>query len=222
MGLPLTSGPVAFFLAYDQGVHFAVGAAVGMLAGTISQVAFAVSYRHTARRGWVPAFLAGCLGFAALTVALSYLHAPVWLTFGLVLVALAAGYGLTFKAAAGPPTAKPAAAPRWDIPVRMLVATAVVVAITGLAPVLGPHLAGLLSPFPVFGAVLAIFTQHTHGPGGACGVLDGLLLGLLAPAVFFLVLALTLPPLGLVAFAIAAVAALAAQAVTMLAIPRSP
>jgi hypothetical protein len=86
--------------------------------------------------------------------------------------------------------------------------------------VLGSHLAGLLSPFPVFGAVLAIFTHHTDGPAGGIQVLDGLLLGLFAPAVFFLVLALTLPVLGLVGFAIATAAALTAQGITMLAIPR--
>jgi uncharacterized membrane protein (GlpM family) len=61
----------------------------------------------------------------------------------------------------------------------MLAATAVVVLITTLAPTLGPHLAGLLSPFPVFGAVLALFTHHRYGAAGAMQVLDGLLLGLL-------------------------------------------
>jgi len=51
VGLPLTSGPVAFFLATEQGMAFARGAAVGMLAGTSSQVAFALAYRSAARRG---------------------------------------------------------------------------------------------------------------------------------------------------------------------------
>jgi len=49
----------------------------------------------------------------------------------------------------------------------MVAATTVVLLITGLAPVLGPHLAGVLSPFPVCGAVVAIFTHHSHGPTGA-------------------------------------------------------
>jgi hypothetical protein len=35
----------------EQGVPFAGGAAVGMLAGTSSQVAFALAYRSAARRG---------------------------------------------------------------------------------------------------------------------------------------------------------------------------
>jgi hypothetical protein len=59
VGLPLTSGPVAFFLATDHGVPFAAGAALGMLAGTISQVAFALAYRSAARRGPTRASLAG-------------------------------------------------------------------------------------------------------------------------------------------------------------------
>lgn len=40
-----------------------------MLAGTISQVAFALAYGSTARRGTVRAFLAGSAAFAAATVA---------------------------------------------------------------------------------------------------------------------------------------------------------
>jgi hypothetical protein len=94
-----------------------------------------------------------------------------------------------------------------------------VLVITSLAPVLGSHLAGLLSPFPVFGAVLAVFTHHSHGPASATQALDGLVLGLLAPAVFFLVLALTLLAVGLLAFAIASAAAIAAHAVSLTAIP---
>jgi hypothetical protein len=68
--------------------------------------------------------------------------------------------------------------------------------------------------------VLALSTHQTDGRSGAVHVLDGLLLGLLAPAVFFLVLAHALPAGGLLAFALATTAAMAAQAASMLAIPR--
>ncbi len=70
--------------------------------------------------------------------------------------------------------------PRWDIPLRMTVATLVVLAITTLAPIIGPHLAGLLLPFPVFAVVLALFTHSSHGPTCAVAVLDGLIIGLAA------------------------------------------
>jgi len=219
VALPMTSGPVAFFLATEQGKHFAAAAAVGMLAGTSSQVAFALAYGFVAWRGARWAFLAGSAAFAAATVGLSFLHWGPPATFGLVVMTLVIGYAVTRRRVPESPT-EPTRLPRWDIPVRMLAATTVAMLITTLAPLLGPHLAGLLSPFPVFGAVIAIFTHKTHGAAGARQALDGLSLGLAAPAVFFVVLALLLQPVGLVAFAIATGAALVAQGVTMLAIPR--
>jgi hypothetical protein len=219
VALPMTSGPVAFFLAKDQGFSFASGAAVGMLAATASQVAFALAYGHTARHGAARAFLTATAAFAVATVALSLLHWTAWATFGLVAAALAVGYLATLRRTPTPPS-EPRQLPRWGIPIRMLAATSVVVLITTLAPHIGSHLAGLLSPFPVFAAALAIFTHCTHGATAATQTLDGLILGLLAPAVFFLVLALTLPSVGLIAFAAATGAALAAQGVSMLAIPR--
>jgi hypothetical protein len=219
VALPMTSGPVAFFLARDQGLSFAAGAAVGMLAATASQVAFALTYAHTAQRGAARALSTGAAAFAVATIALSFLHWSAWETFGLVAAALVVGYLATRRHKPARPSDL-RQLPRWDIPVRMLAATSVVVLITTLAPHLGSHLAGLLSPFPVFAAVLAIFTHHSHGAASATQTLDGLILGLLAPAVFFLVLALTLSSVGLIAFAIATAAALAAQAVSMIALPR--
>jgi hypothetical protein len=222
VALPMTSGPVAFFLATDHGVSFAAGAAVGMLAATISQVAFALAYGSSARKGATRAFFVGTVAFAGATLALALVHWPALPTFGLVLLALGAGYLLVRHRAPAPSRAEPPRLPRWDVPVRMIAATTVVVLITTLAPFLGPHLAGLLSPFPVFGAVVAVFTQRAHGPRAATQALDGLLLGLIAPAVFFVILALALPSVGFVAFAIAAAAAFAAQGASMLAIPRDP
>jgi hypothetical protein len=220
VALPMTSGPVAFFLVTDRGVSFAAGAAVGMLAGTISQVAFALAYSSTARKGATRAFFSGTLGFAAATIALSFVHWPALETFGFVLVSLAGGYIATRRRRPALAVEPPSTVPRWDIPVRMVAATTVVLLITTLAPFLGSHLAGLLSPLPVFGAVLALFTHRTHGARAATQALDGLLLGLIAPAVFFLALALALPAIGLSAFVLASVAAFGAQGVSMLAIPR--
>jgi hypothetical protein len=54
----------------------------------------------------------------------------------------------------------------------------------------------------VFGAVLAIFTHRSDGDRGAVAVLDGFLIGLLTPAVFFVALAFALPAVGLAAFAL--------------------
>src|SRR5438309_3033349 len=68
VGLPLTSGPVVFFLALDQGSRFASMAALGVLLGTISQAAFAVTYaRLAARAAWPVGAIGATMVFAAAT-----------------------------------------------------------------------------------------------------------------------------------------------------------
>src|SRR5437868_3578675 len=57
------------------------------------------------------------------------------------------------------PAAAPLAPPRWDLPVRALCATGMVLGVTGIAGLAGPHVAGLLSPLPVFASVLLGFTH---------------------------------------------------------------
>ncbi|NEB89029.1 hypothetical protein G3I43_33435 [Streptomyces anulatus] len=76
---------------------------------------------------------------------------------------------------------------------------------------------GLLSPFPVLGVAMTVFTHRIDSPTAAQAVLDGLIMGLAAPVVFFLVLTLALPSIGLTAFLVAAITALATQTVTMFA-----
>jgi len=110
---------------------------------------------------------------------------------------------------AGP---RPVRRPRWDIPARLVVTTAIVLLLTGLATALGPSLTGLLATFPLYGAVLAGFAHHLEGPGPAIRVLRGLLLGLFAFAGFFFVLALLIERANIAqAFAAAIAAALALQ-----------
>lgn len=48
VGLPLTSGPIAVFLALEHGAGFAQLAATGSLAGTTAEACFAVAYARLA------------------------------------------------------------------------------------------------------------------------------------------------------------------------------
>src|ERR1700680_2227784 len=58
VGLPLTSGPVSFFLALEQGHVFAAHAAQGSLMGVISLSAFCVVYCWLSLRfGWLLCWL---------------------------------------------------------------------------------------------------------------------------------------------------------------------
>jgi hypothetical protein len=211
VGFPLTSGPVAFFLAIGQGHAFAAAAAAGTLAGTASQAVFCLTYAWLAFRvAWALALVGGLLAFGGATVlfqARELALAPTTIGVMAVIALAARLMPRTAQIAAAP-----GGAPRWDIPARMVVATVFVLLLTSLAPILGPRLTGLLSPFPLFGAVLTIFAHHLQGPAAAAGVLRGLVLGLFAFAAFFVVLAARLESWGLgPAFAAASVVVLLVQ-----------
>lgn len=222
VGLPLTSGPIVFFLALNHGVAFAAAAATGTLAGAVSQAAFCLAYGWLALRwGWALSLAGSCLAFAVLTVLLQYLALPLALLFLLVIAVLGIAFSWMPLRTEVSPQAK-SVQPRWDIPTRMVVATVFVLLLTGLAPALGPRLTGLLAPFPLYAAVLAIFAHRLQGPASAAQVLRGLLLGLFAFAGFFLMLAALLEPLGIApAFMAALIVALTIQAGSLWVIRRA-
>jgi hypothetical protein len=209
VGLPLTSGPVALFLALDHGAGFAAAAAFGSLAGAIAEAAFCLAYGWSARRGWPVALVVACVAFALLASALQRLSLGLLALAALVVVSLA----LTLRAMPGRSAGVAAGAPpRWDIPARMLITTALVVALTELAPLLGPRLSGVLATFPVYAAILTVFA-HRAGPAPAVQVLRGLLVGLLSFAGFFVALGGLIERLGVAGgFVVATAAALSIQA----------
>ncbi|MGO8948564.1 MAG: hypothetical protein ACLQUY_13065 [Ktedonobacterales bacterium] len=240
VGLPFTSGPVIFFLALDHGATFAAAAAIGTLAGAISEVCFCLTYGWLAfRLKWWLTTTVAIFSFGVATYLLHFLTPPPPLPlFLVVVIALLVGLSLMHPlvetrrntgwfAEAEQPGAphqpeKVAAAPVWDLPLRMIVATVLVLLLTGLAPVLGPELAGLLAPFPVYVSILAIFAHQQQGPRAAAGVLRGLLMGMFAFAGFFLVVALLLPRAGIAtSFISAIVVALLVEASTLWIIQRT-
>ena len=106
--------------------------------------------------------------------------------------------------------------PGWDIPARMVVATGLVLALTALAPHVGPRLSGLLATYPIFAAVLAAFGHRHRGPAAAIQVLRGLMIGLFSFIGFFAVLASSIEWTGIAGgFAAATAVALVIQATSL-------
>ena len=211
VALPLTSGPVLFFLALDHGTTFATAAAEGSVAGAAAVAAFCLAYAWTGRSApWWVAFLAGTAGYVAMSVVMQpFLSAPVAvLVLGAVSTPFAALRVLPAPVAAAGGTAPP----WWDIPARMAVGAGIVLGVTGLATVLGPELSGLVATFPVFVTTLAVFTHRREGPSRTVILMRGVLIGMFGSLAFFVVLVLTLVPWGLaIAFPAAACAALGVQ-----------
>jgi hypothetical protein len=222
VGLPLTSGPVCFFLALERGPGFAAGVARGCLAGAAAEVGFCLAYVMMAREaGWPAAVACGSLAFAGAGALLQWAAPPLWLLAAIAYPALAAGLRLMPRLHAG--SGAIPAPPRWDIPARMAVATMLVLGLTELAPLFGARLSGLLATYPLFAAVLAAFAHRLSGAAAAGRVLRGLLAGLFGFAGFFLVLALTIEPLGIAAGFAATALTLAIQggSLALLRRPRS-
>jgi hypothetical protein len=122
VGLPLTSGPVAFFLALEQGAGFVAAVAFGSLAGALAEVAFCLAYGWSARTGWVMALGAASVAFAVTAFGLQRVTIPLLVLAGIVFVALVVALRLMPPRGATTGTAPP---PRWDLPARIIVTTVI-------------------------------------------------------------------------------------------------
>lgn len=216
VSLPLTSAPVVFFLDLEQGSRFASAASGGVVLGLASISAFALAYCWALVRNrqitWYYPVILGTAAFFAATPILYYVSVPLVASFaGIIIVLL-----LTIKAL--PELTWPSQhaadannrhAPRTEVAVRVIAATALVVLITEAASLLGPQLSGLLTPFPVYVSVLGASVHRLQGAAASVQLVRGALVGLFTPAVFFLIVGTTIVWLGVRgSFIIAIIAAL--------------
>ncbi len=216
IALPLTTGPITFFLALTHGASFAATAAIGTVAGGLSQAAFALTYARTSPRlKWPYALAAACLSFVVITAILNQFTFTILPIYVAVLLSFAVALRLLPNGSTSEPVEESIPS-RWDIPMRMVIATVFVVLLTGIASNLGAHLTGLIAPFPIFTATMAAFAHHQHGSTAAVNVLRGLLMGLFSFASFFFTVAVLIESAGItIAFTAAILVALSLQGVSL-------
>jgi len=183
VALPLTSGPVLFFVALDHGPEFAAQAAVGTTLGLGAIVAYSLAFVAASRRGPVASVAAATAAYVVAGVALQAVADWPYLLLA-VLVALSIFGALRVLP---PATAGRSAArhPSWDLPARILVGTALVVGLTTVAPLLGPTVSGIVTTFPVYVTVLSVFAFLHDGRSAGIGVLRGALIGLPGTVAFY-------------------------------------
>jgi hypothetical protein len=221
-GLPVVAGPILLVETLLHGRDFGANAAAGTLLSLAALTAFVVGYgRVAAVAGPVRSVLYGWTAFLLGVAVLNLVQPPPALS----LILVAACFALGLKLLPPVPSSAPALAepPWWDLPARALAALGLVLALTAVSGALGPHLSGLLAPFPIVTSILAVFTQ-AHGGVAQVGVLlRNFLFGFYGFAAFCFALAVSLPALETAAsFALAATAALAMQATTSLLRSRLP
>ncbi len=215
VALPLTTGPVMLFVALADGPAFASTATVGTLVGLLAIAGYSVVYCAALRRARpIPAIAIGAVAYAGgaiLLQPLADLPGPI--------VAVLTGVGLTTALRLlprGGPRGARRAPPAWDLPGRLVLGTTLVVAISTIAPLLGPHTSGVVATFPLYVSILSVFTHATEGPAAAVSVQRGLLVGLFGTTAFALILHLGLVGLGIgPVFLVAIASTVAIQAVAL-------
>lgn len=187
VGLPLTSAPVSIFIALALGTTFASQMALGILLGLISQAAFCLTYAWLSFRvNWLFSWLIGWEVFGASTFAFEQISVPLPLLFLGVISSFALVLVLWPHSREQGASPK---APTWVLLGRMAIATGLVLVLTSIASLLGPHLSGLLSPLPIFATVFAVFAHKLQGGRPARHILHGVVVSSFACAVFFLFVA---------------------------------
>ncbi len=184
VALPLTSGPVLFFVALDHGASFAADAAVGTTLGLGAIVAYSLAFAAASIRGPAAALIAAT---AAYIIAGAVLQAiaggPYLLLAALVVLAILGTLRILPPSTVGPSSGRH---PSWDLPARIVVGTALVVGLTTVAPLLGPTVSGIVTTFPVYVTVLTTFALLHDGRPAGIGVLRGALIGLPGTVAFYL------------------------------------
>ena len=192
VGLPLTSAPITLFLALDQGTAFAARSAQGTLLGMISYGSFCLAYCWLSLRfEWSVSLLGGWGAFLLSTFLLERFLPPLPLimAFVMVIVFLALVVKFSPVTEGASKTVQP---PRWEMPLRMVTATAFVLALTAASSLLGPQLSGLFTPFPIYAAILGAFTHRFESADAARRLLRSSVIGSFTFAVFFLVVSATI------------------------------
>ncbi|MFJ3487782.1 hypothetical protein ACIPL1_30795 [Pseudomonas sp. NPDC090202] len=186
-GLPVTSASVMLFLSLEQGPGFAVQAVPGALAGVAAIQAtylfyFVVTRKLSALPGCITALLFYAVA-AALMSGLGSMSLSILATLCLITAIVIATSKKTDTDTAGY-----VPVPRWIIPMRMLTATLLLLAITAGAEWLGPVASGFLAPIPVIAWPLAVFA-HVHGGRSELGaIVRGNAIGAVGVVGFYLTL----------------------------------
>lgn len=219
LGIPFNSGPILLFLVLEEGPQFASRTALGSLLGILAWAAFSLVYAHVCLK--LPWWYSTLIGWAAYFVVAAVLL-PV--TLSVVPLFVVVAVALVFTLWAFPKVAQPRSQTdygRYDLWLRMATASVMVVSLTGFAKLLGPTASGILSAFPAYTTILAVFS-HLHEAEAAVHVLKGVTAGLYTASTFFLVLSPSLLHLSATAsFLLAITAALLVQGATLIYVRRS-
>ncbi|MGZ4230986.1 MAG: hypothetical protein ACXVVQ_06115 [Solirubrobacteraceae bacterium] len=213
---PAVVGPVLLIIAQQGGNLAAERAADGTLLGLVALSGFALAYGRTARwMGWTTSLAAGwaCAVAAAALAGWSLAGAGLPAALTAATLSIAAARSALPRSVGQPRRGAPETGPRRDLALRMGLTSGLIVLLSIASDLFGPLVGGMLAALPVLASVLAVFTHRVHGSDAAIGLLGGMLTGMAGFVAFCAAIALLAVPAGTaVAFAVATLCAIAAQA----------
>ncbi len=193
IGLPLNAGPIALFLALEQGTAFASVSSKGILLGAVSLSMFSFVYSMLSKKfHWLFCVVAGWITYLSATFFLVQFDWSLLQTFLVTVASLGILLLIFPKFTEGHLAIVP---PAWDIPLRIIMATLFIIALTYVSSELGPRLSGLLGTFPIFGTIFAVTTHYLYGADACIRLMRSVVISLFSFSVFFAVLAFSLQPL---------------------------
>ncbi|WP_194790406.1 hypothetical protein [Pseudomonas sp. UFMG81] len=194
-GLPITSGLVMTFLCLEQGADFVLGAVPGALGGLAAvQATYAFYLFATRKAGVASAALMAILFYGVAAYAFTH-WGGLYLSIGVALLLI----GVLIRVSGREPQPDTLTRPRhryWEIPLRMVSATSLLMVTTSLASWLGPATSGMLAPIPVIAWPLVVFAHVQGGRAAMAAMVRGNAIGAVGVIAFYLVVAGLLERLG--------------------------
>ncbi|AWV96949.1 hypothetical protein [Arcticibacterium luteifluviistationis] len=192
--LPWVAGPIILFIALEQGADFAISAIPGVMVGIIAWLVFCMTYIVVGQKQNIfVSIMAGYMAYLLTGLALQQVtplfSVNLWYVITLLFILPCLKFFPTVKTE----RAKSRKILRFEIPLRMIMITLFVLLITYFADLLGPTWSGILTPFPVMTAVLAIFVNYTQGISQVRNIFIGQLTGIFGFTTFLYLQAHLLP-----------------------------
>lgn len=194
---PVVVGPSLLFVAVEQGVDFAASAAIGSIAGVLALIGFSLTYAICAASNvsWRRSTIFSIAIYAFIVALLREFD------FSLITASIVVIVVLTFIQRVFPKnriTKVDNAAFKFDVPLRMVLGGLMVYMLTTVASRIGPAWSGIFAMFPVTGSILMVFSHIYQGKEFASNLIHGMFLGWCSITTFCIVLAYSLPAVGIV------------------------
>jgi hypothetical protein len=195
--LPTVTAPTLAWIVHEDGVHFAISAAIGSTAACAMMALFALGYAHAARRSRASVALLWGLGGAAV------MTGPALMASEYASDALLLAFTVCALAYLAMPDSGTDVPPRNRSTRSMLLVACIAGGLAafaaGIGPSVGGFATGLLASLPVITGSVAMFEHTACGHRASAHFLRGYVGGLFGKAVFGVVFAWLAPHFGAVA-----------------------